>query len=60
MLLILVIILLVVFGFGGPYYGPRWGYSGYYWGLPSLLLVILLILLLVGAFGGSGPVFWRR
>jgi len=52
-MLLLIIILILVFGVGGGYYGnrtyPGWGGPGF--GLGTVL-VILLILWLLSSYGG--------
>ena len=54
--LILVIILIIILlgGVGGPYVNPNWqyGYGGghYGMGIVGIVLVILLILILLGRF----------
>ena len=54
--LILVIILIIILlgGIGGPYVNPNWQYgygSGHYgMGIIGIVLVVLLILILLGRF----------
>ncbi len=49
-IIILLVILLLVFGIGGPVYGgPRWG-GGFAWGSGGIgiILAVVLIFLLLG------------
>lgn len=49
-MLLLIIVLLLIFGVGGGYYGhTRWGYRGGAGvGLGTILLVVLVVYLLGG------------
>ena len=50
-MLLILILLLLIFGLGGGYYGyNRWGYNGGL-GIVGLLVVILLLFWLIGGFG---------
>jgi Protein of unknown function (DUF3309) len=47
-MLLLIIVLLLVFGLGGGYWGyNRWGYNGGI-GIGGVILIILLVYLLYG------------
>jgi hypothetical protein len=49
-MLILLVVLILVFGLGGNFYGGG-QYRGYGFGLGGVLLILLLVLLL-GGFSG--------
>jgi hypothetical protein len=48
-LILLVVILIVLFGFGGGYYGYRGGYyGGPGFGIVGVIVLVLILLLLFG------------
>lgn len=56
MLLLIILVVLILAGFGGGWYtgptgGPVYPYRTYGWGLGTILLIVLLILLLTGHLG---------
>jgi hypothetical protein len=57
MLGLIVFIILIIFLFGGGFYGHRAGYAGYGYGgfgIGGLLLLILVLWLLFGGVGYYG------
>jgi len=50
-MILLIIVLLLVFGLGGGYYGhSRWGYSGGAGTGVGAILAVLLVFYLLGVF----------
>jgi hypothetical protein len=48
-------VIVLLFGGGGAYYGPRYGWGGYHYGGIGIVGIILIVLLVWLLLGRGGP-----